>query len=218
MSGHASHPHLDRVSHLFPMTWSFSAAALALLTFCSPARDRQNRETGGLSGNDTMPTGGRDSAAPTEDATLTPAAILSQLNVANTTEILLAELAAKQAASRQVKQIARTLVADHSRNREQLQALAQKLSLNLPSAPVAQTDVADSTALPADLRDKSGAEFDKVFVRHEIEEHQANIEKIRNKLIPAAQNEQVRAYLQKTVTAMEGHLAALKLAGQQIGA
>jgi putative membrane protein len=200
------------------MTRGFSAAALALLTFCSPGRDRQNRETGGLSGSDTLPTGARDSAAPREDATLTPAAILSQLNVANTTEIQLAGLAARQAASRQVKQVARTLVADHSRNREQLQALAQKLSLNLRSAPGAQTDVADSTALPADLRGKSGAEFDKAFVRHEIEEHQANIEKIRSQMIPAAQNEPVRAYLQKTVTDMERHLAALKLVGQQVGA
>jgi hypothetical protein len=29
MSDHASHPHFARVSHLFPMTWSFSVAALA---------------------------------------------------------------------------------------------------------------------------------------------------------------------------------------------
>jgi putative membrane protein len=218
MNGHTSHPDFGRVSHLFPMRWSLSVAALALLTFCSPGRDRQNPETGGLSSNDTMATGGRDSAAPTGDATLTPAAILSQLNVANTTEIRLAGLAAKQAASRPVKQLARKLVADHRRNREQLQALAQKLNLNLTSAPGGQTAVADSTALPADLQGKSGAEFDKAFVRHEIEEHQANIEKIRSRMIPAAQNEQVRAYLQKTVTDLEGHLAALKQAEQQVGA
>jgi putative membrane protein len=199
------------------MTWSSSAAALALLTFCSPARDRQNRETGGLSGSDTMPSAGHESVAPTGDATLTPAAILSQLNVANMTEIQLAGLAAKQAVSRQVKQVARKLVADHTSSREQLQALVQKLNLNLTPAHGVEAAVAD-TALPADLQGKSGAGFDKAFVRHEIEDHQANIEKIRSQMIPAAQNEPVRAFLQKTVTDMEGHLAALKLVGEQLGA
>jgi putative membrane protein len=186
-------------------------AVLALLTFCSPNRDRQNRETGmagatgGLSSNDTMPTGGRDAVAA-----LTPAAILSQLNGANTAEIRLAGLAAKRAASPEVKQVAGKLATDHAKNLEQLRALAQKLNLNLTSAEGDNLSVGDSTALPADLQGKSGAEFDKAFVRYEIEEHQAKIEKIRSQMIPAAQNEQIKAYLQKTVTDMEAHLAALQ--------
>jgi putative membrane protein len=201
------------------------AAVLALLTFCSPHRDRPYRETGtgratagSLSSNDAVPSGGRDSAAPEEDAARTLADVLSQLNVSNMTEIRLGGLAAKRAGSAQIKQVARKLVADHTTNRQQLRALAQKLNLNLPSAGGGSIASGDSSALPADLQGKSGAEFDKAFVRHEIEEHQANIEKIRGRMIFAAQNEQIKAYLQKTVTDMEGHLAALKRAQQQIGA
>lgn len=201
------------------------AVTLALLTFCSPGRDRQNRETGmggatagGLSSNDTMPKAEYDSAAPAGNATPTPAGILSQLNVANTTEIQLAGLAAKKAASSKVKQVARTLATGHTKNQEQLKALAQKLNLNLTSAQGGDIGAADSTALPDDLQSRSGAEFDKAFVRHEIEEHQANIEKIKSQMIPAAQNQQIKTYLQKTVTDMEGHLAALKQVQQQIGA
>jgi putative membrane protein len=198
------------------------AAALALLTFCSPDRSRQDGETGmggatagGLSTNDTMPTAGGDSVAPTGNATPTPAGILSQLSVANTAEIQLAGLAAKQATSPQVKQVAKKLAADHTRNLEQLRALAQKLNLTLTSD---QGAAADSTALPPDLQGKSGPEFDKGFVQHEIEEHQANIDKIRTQMIPAAQNEQIKTYLQKTITEMEGHLAALKQVEQRLGA
>jgi hypothetical protein len=62
------------------------AAVLALLAFCSPGRDRQNQETG---------MGG--AAASGGDATPTPVAILSELNVANVTEIQLAGLAPARA-------------------------------------------------------------------------------------------------------------------------
>jgi putative membrane protein len=200
------------------------AAALALLTFCSPSGDRQNRETGmggatagGISSNDTMPTASSDSAA-TGEAAPTPAAMLSQLNVANTTEIQLAGIAAKKATSAQVKQIARKLVTDHTKNRAQLRALAQKLDLNLTPAQGGDISSADSAAMPSDLQGATGADFDKAFVRHEIEEHQANIEKIRGQMIPAAQNQQVKSFLQKTVSEMESHLAALQKAQQQVGA
>jgi putative membrane protein len=201
------------------------AVALALLTFCSPNRDRQNRETGmgretagGLSSNDTIANAERDSTAPPGNATPTPAAILSQLNVANTTEIQLAGLAAKKATSAQVKQVAKRLATDHTKNEEQLKALAQKLNLNLTPAEGGTVGAADSTALPPDLQGQSGSGFDKAFIRHEIEEHQANINKIKTQMLPAAQNEEVKAYLQKTVTDMEAHLAVLKRAQQQIGA
>jgi putative membrane protein len=176
-------------------------AALALLTFCSPDRNRQDSETGLGSA------AGADSSAPAENATPTPAAILSELSVANKAETQLAAVAAKQATSPQVKQVAKKLAADHGRNLEQLRALAQKLGLNLT----------DSTGLPDDLRGKSGPDFDRTFVRREIEEHQANIQKIKTEMIPAAQNEQIRAYLQETVTEMEAHLAALKRAEQRLG-
>src|SRR3954463_4386702 len=102
-------------------------AVLALLTFCSPDRNRQTPETGmggatagGLSSNDTMPTGGADSSAPAGAATPSPAGILSQLSVANSAEIRLANMVAKEATSPQVKQVARKLAADHGKNLEQL--------------------------------------------------------------------------------------------------
>jgi len=210
------------------------AAALAVLTFCSPSRDRQNSETGmggansgGLSSNDTMSTMSNSAADTTPSSTsatatgnlpATPAAMLSQLNVANMTEIQVAGMAAKKATSAQVKQIAKKLATDHKMNQSQLQALAKKLNLDLTSAQGGNIATADSTALPSDLQGASGKQFDLAFVRHEIEDHQSNIEKIRNQMIPAAENPQVKAFLQKTVTAMEGHLASLKRVQQQVGA
>jgi putative membrane protein len=205
---------------------------MAVLVSCS-SDNRRNADTGmveggagGLSTRDTIPSGAagstrRDSTATTAvDSSATAssaAAILSQMNVANTTEIQLATLAAKKASSPKVKQIAGKLATDHSENREQLRALAQRLNVTLTPAQGGSVSAADSAAMPPDLQGKSGRNFDRAFVQHEIADHQSNIQKLQTQAIPSAQDAAVKAYLQKTVTEMQAHLSSLKQVQQQLG-
>jgi putative membrane protein len=205
---------------------------MAVLVSCSSG-NRRNTDTGmveggagGLSTRDTIPSGAMGSprsdsiAATTVNSSATassPAAILSQMNVANTTEIQLATLAARRASSPKVKQIARKLAGDHSKNREQLRGLAQKLNVTLTPAQGGSVSAADSAAMPADLQGKSGRNFDRTFVQHEIADHQSNIQKLQTQAIPSAQDAAVKAYLQKTVTEMQAHLSSLKQVQQQLG-
>lgn len=207
-------------------------AVVAVLVSCSSG-NRRNTDTGmveggagGLSTRDTIPSGAMGSPrsdstpATTVDSSTTassPAAILSQMNVANTTEIQLATLAAKKASSPKVKQIARKLATDHSKNREQLRGLAQKLNVTLTPAQGGSVSAADSAAMPPDLQGKSGRNFDRAFVQHEIADHQSNIQKLQTQAIPSAQDAAVKAYLQKTVTEMQAHLSSLKQVQQQLG-
>jgi putative membrane protein len=195
----------------------FPAAALALLTSCSPGNNRHDTETGmaqdgagGFSVHDTMPAAAPDSSA----AATSPAGILAQLYAANTAEIQLSTIAAGKASSPRVKRVAKKLAADHAKNREEEQALAQKLNVDL--VPSTANPAADSTGLPPDLQGKTGRDFDPAFVGHEIQDHQANIAKIQSQLLPAAQNPELKVYLQKTLTAMQGHLAALNQLEQQL--
>lgn len=193
----------------------FPATALALLTFCSPASNRRTGETGMATDTAARPPADSASAAPGAEA-VTPAGILSQLYVANTTEIQLSKEAAKKATSSAVKRIAAKLAADHSKNREEERALAQKLNITLAPATGAGA-ASDSTSLPSELQGKTGRVFDKAFVEHEIKDHEDNIQKIQTQLLPAASNPEVKAYLQKTLSAIQGHLASLKQVRQRLG-
>jgi putative membrane protein len=188
----------------------FPAAVLGLLTFCSPPNDRRTGETG--MATDTTARNSADTASTATSAeAVTPPAILSQMYAANTAEIQLSKLAEKKAISPAVKRIAAKLAADHAKDREEERALAQKLSISLTPA------ASDSTALPPDLQGTTGHDFDKAFVEHEIKGHEDNIQKIQTQLLPAASNPEVKANLQKTLTAMQGHLANLKQVQQQLG-
>ncbi len=200
------------------------AAALGLLLACSSGENRRGGDTGmadsapgGMSSHDTMSMSGDSSTAVSGNTAVTPEGVLSQMNVANTTEIQVSTLASKKASSAAVKQIARKLEADHTKNRQEVKALAQKLNVNLTPAQGGSVSAADSAAMPAELQGKSGSDFDKAFVQHEIDDHKANIEKIETQIMPSLQNEQVKAYMQKTLTAMQGHLSSLQKVQQQLG-
>jgi putative membrane protein len=199
------------------------AAASALLTFCSTDNNRRGSDTGiaeggagGFSVHDTMPSSaGYTASAPS--AGTSPAGILSQLDLANSAEIQLSRLAARKASSPAVKRLAAKLVADHVKNREEERALAQKLSVSLTPAADADVSGGDRDSLPPELQGKTGPDFDKAFVELESEKHHDNIGKIQTQLLPAAQNAEVKAYLQKTLTEMQGHLVSLKQVQQRLG-
>jgi len=201
-----------------------SSAVLSLLVACSSNDNQRGGDTGmadsaagGLSSHDTMMSMPADSGAVEGNTTVTPAGILSQMNVANTTEIQLATMAAGKARSPQVKQIARKLVSDHTKNRQQVRALAQKLNVSLTPSAGGSVTASDSAAMPPDLASKTGADFDKAFIQHEIQDHQSNIDKLEKQVLPTIQNDQVKSYLQKTVTDMQTHLSSLKQIEQQLG-
>jgi putative membrane protein len=199
------------------------AAALALLTFCSPGSDRQSDTgmasdgSGGMSSRDTAPSSAPAPAGADAGTTeATPPAILSQMNVSNTMEIQLSQMASKQATSPAVKRIATLLVTDHSKNRKEVAALAKKLNISLTPAAGGSVTASDSAAMPADLQGASGAEFDRAFVQHQIQLHENNIQKIQDQLLPAVQEPQIKTYLQKTLKEMQGHLATLEKTEQQL--
>ena len=199
-------------------------AVLALLTSCSPGNDRQNDTgmahdaSGGMSSRDTAPSSvpapaGTDTGGSAE---ATPAAILSQMNVANTMEMQLSRMASKQATTPAVKRIATQLVTDHGKNRREVTTLARKLNVSLTPATGGNVSASDSAAMPEELQGKSGPEFDRSFVQHQIQLHENNIRKIQSQLLPAVQEPQLKAYLQKTLKEMQGHLATLEKTEQQI--
>jgi putative membrane protein len=204
------------------------SALLVLVVSCSSG-DQKSSETGmaeggagGLSTRDTMPATTdtmsftRPGSSTGTEAASAPAAILSQMDVANTTEIQLSTVAAKKASSPRVKQIARKLAADHTKNREELRALAQKLNVTLTSGQGGSVSAADSAAMLPDLRGKSGRVFDRAFIEHEINDHQSSIAKLQTQVIPSVQNADIKAYLQTTVKDMQGHLSSLKQVQKQL--
>jgi len=202
------------------MKWMLlPATALVVLVGCSPASDRgttAGSDTGsetGMASTDTGMTGSTSAGATT--GTMGASGVLSQLAVANQTEIQQGQAAAKKATTPTVKQFATQLVKDHKANAQKLQQLATRMGVTLADSG-AQTTTESESATMGELAGKSGKEFDQAFLDAQIQAHEQNIDKIRNQLLPASDQPELRDYLQQTASAMEGHLASAKQLKQDL--
>jgi putative membrane protein len=222
---------------------SLSAASLVWLAACGPGGDTNRERGAGGAGNETGMTG--DTAAVTGGGnynrgmdtgmgmggartgadtgmggagrmggeTLDAAGILTMLTIANTQEIQEARFVQNHGSTAAVKSLARKLETDHKANMQKGRTIAGQLGVRgrLP------TDSAAADAAPTQLQGMTGAALDRAYVQHQLEAHRTNIDRIRNQMLPAAKDAQLKQYLQQTVTAMEGHLKQVQQVEQQLG-
>jgi putative membrane protein len=74
-----------------------------------------------------------------------------------------------------------------------------------------------TTTAIAELRTKSGAEFDKAYADHEVAYHQAVLDALNQTLIPAIQNPELNEFVEKVGPAFLGHLEAAKQLQKKVG-
>ncbi len=118
-------------------------------------------------------------------------------------ELQAAQLAATKATDPAVKSYASTLADHHGTANSELMQLAASLGVELPAAP--QRSARNQLEK---LGKRTGAEFDREFVREVgIKEHERDIKKFQN-ASKDVKEPQLKAWIDKTLPALQQHLAA----------
>lgn len=116
-------------------------------------------------------------------------------------EVALARLALERASSDAVKQYAQRMVDDHTKAGEELMQLAATKGITLPTAPDAK-----HMALMEKLRGKSGADFDRMYIKEAgVKAHQS-MEKLFTKESTQGKDADARAFAAKTLPTVQEHL------------
>lgn len=150
-------------------------------------------------------------------ATLSDGEIAHLYIQANLFEVDTAELGRAQGTSPQVKQHGEAVAKDHGGVVKMFQELLLKTGIKpVADAGSAQRVVAHSKIV-SDLKQKSGADFDKAYISYEASNHRAVIKALRETLIPATQNPQVVAHFNAVLPAFEHHLAMTLEAAKALG-
>ena len=160
---------------------------------------------GGLLGNSAVAGGKLD------DAT-----ILAIFDQANSVDIYTGRLGAKYGHSEEVRALGRMVATDHVVVQQMGRDLAKKLNL-VPTPPDNDTSVVDHANAVSLLQSKSGAEFDRAYLKHEIAFHQSVIDAVRGTLLPAIKNSEFKKLVKDVLPGFEHHLAATKAAAKQLG-
>ena len=138
------------------------------------------------------------------------AQIASIVVTANQVDIDAGKLAASRATNPEVKKFAELMVTDHTGVNKSAVDLATKLKVTPEDNPTSQSLKSGGDANVAKLKTLKGAEFDRAYVDHEVDYHQAVLDAVDKTLIPGATNEELKALLVKVRPAFVAHLEHAK--------
>jgi len=129
---------------------------------------------------------------------------------ANQVDIDAGKLAKSKSKNKEVDKFAQQMVTDHSGVNKQAVALVKKLKVKPEPSDTSKSLKQGGQENIAKLKKLKGAEFDKAYVDHEVDYHQAVLDAIDKTLIPSAQNAQLKELIVKVRPAIEAHLEHAK--------
>jgi putative membrane protein len=115
-------------------------------------------------------------------------------------EVELGQLAATKAQNARVKAFGSMMVQDHTKANEELKTLAGSKSVTLPSSMGE-----DHQKHVSDLREKSGADFDKAYMSMMVDDHEKDVNKFEN-ASNNAKDAAVKSFAAKTLPVLRTHL------------
>ena len=153
---------------------------------------------------------------PAAVPTLDDAMIFAIFDEANAVDIWTARLGAKKCHAPELCELARMVARDHEQVQQMMRDLARKLAIT-PIPPDSDSSAQEHAKAITLLEAKSGAEFDRAYLLHEIEFHTAAINAVRQTLLPTIQNEEFKALVQKVLPGLEHHLAETAEVAHKLG-
>ena len=150
------------------------------------------------------------------DNKLDDATIFAIFDQANMADIWVGRIGVKKSHSEEVRALATMVATEHEAVQQMGRDLAKRLGI-IPTPPDNDTSITSQAKAVAILQSKSGADFDKAYLKHEIAFHQSVITAIKGTLLPAIKNEQFKALVTKVLPGFEHHLAETKATAKKLG-
>jgi putative membrane protein len=174
------------------------------------------------SGGSKASTGGGASAGADKTVTGAPSAgakldkgLQSKLEVIhadNQGEIQMAQLAAQNAQSPQVKQFAEKVAGDHEKLDKKLQATAQSAGATLDGKDFQKAQAENQKDLKS-LQSKTGKDFDKAYMSRAVKDHESDLKTVKDAQQAAekANQTELATLLAGAQKGMQGHLDHAKM-------
>ena len=138
------------------------------------------------------------------NAKLDDPTIVAIFDAANSYDMETGSLAVSRGHSRAVREFGKMLVHDHRSVRTQGRQLARSLKVT-PTPPRDFALAKAHVQAMRSLRKARGRAFDRAFLQHEVDYHNAVIDAVTKTLLPAIQNAQLKDFVSKVAPAFVAH-------------
>jgi putative membrane protein len=132
--------------------------------------------------------------------------VFETMRAANRSEVAMGQQAEQRAASAEVRAFAARMVAEHTRAEADMAAMGQRLGLSPRESETSRSLDEFTRNTVASMETRRGAEFDREYMRLQVQQHGWLVEALDKNLIPAAQDERLRAELQRMRPMVAAHL------------
>jgi putative membrane protein len=150
------------------------------------------------------------SSAPQQEATKasgpSDAEIAAIVVAANAVDADMGDLAATRASNVEVRQFGKTMSTDHRAVNQAAGELVARLKVTPAENAISRKLQTDGSAVRAELSNKTGAEFDRAYMTHEVAYHKAVIAAVDQVLIPNADNAELKQTIVSVRPALVAHL------------
>jgi putative membrane protein len=120
-------------------------------------------------------------------------------------DIAAADQALKKTKNKDVHAFAETMKRDHTAVNEKALALVKNLGVKPEDNPTSQKLSKEAKDKEKELGGLSGAEFDRAYIANEVTYHETVNSALKDTLIPAAQNAELKALLQSALGLFTEH-------------
>jgi putative membrane protein len=187
--------------------------ALPVVIACGGGGEQADTAAGATAGA----AGGTAAAAPATTPSLGDPQIAHVAVTANSIDSAAGAAARTKARNAQVRDFAQQMVRDHGAVNKQAVALAQRLNVTPADNDVSRQLQQGAEQSRTDLGGKTGAEFDRAYIDHEVQYHQTVLDALDKTLIPGAQNAELKALLQQVRPNVAAHLERARSIQRTLG-
>lgn len=146
-------------------------------------------------------------AAPPATGAPGDAQIAHIVRMANGLEIQSSLFARQKGQHADVKAFGETMIGDHTKSSQQLEALETKHGIaRQDNATSQQMNTEYRSVTAGQLIDADAAQFDRTYMNAQVQMHQNLLQQLDASLIPNAQNAELKTFLQDVRSAAAAHL------------
>jgi putative membrane protein len=131
--------------------------------------------------------------------------VLEMVMAANRSEVALSRQAEQRATNAEVRAFAQRMVAEHTRAGTEMAAMGQRLGLSPRESPTSRELDEFTRNTVAAMETRSGAEFDREYMRIQVQQHGWLVNALNRNLIPAA-DDRLRVELHRIRPTIAAHL------------
>jgi len=143
------------------------------------------------------------SNAVSSATTSSPESFMKDAAQGGTAEVKMGELAAKNAKDPEIKKFGQMMVTDHTAAGKDLEALAKRKNVTLP------TDIGKHQSTFDKLSKMTGDDFDKTYVTLMVNDHESDLKEFQKQAANSTDPD-VKAFAGKVVPVIQKHLDAIK--------